>query len=309
MTVSTILVIGGTGAQGMPVVRGFVFDGRYAVKVLARDTQSPRAQILASISPKVEILEGAFTSEVNLINGLQGSQGSFLNIDSFTIGEKAKMVAFYNMTMATFTMGTYIKMAISGGNPMAPQVVIQKGEEVVIWRVPLTQPGAVVHVSLEGCAYSWHWLFDHKRQLTFGINLRQIEGYKYPNPSSPVAPDSSSNIQQTPPNIMESNSPFEKLPAELITIILSTTNSPADIQSIIRADPYIWRVFLHFKHSILRPFMQDLVSQYTRPYLTHLAMACCLRAIERKFYAQSRDQVEKVPCLKFITCIARRTFL
>ncbi|RKK09102.1 hypothetical protein BFJ63_vAg9955 [Fusarium oxysporum f. sp. narcissi] len=36
---------------------------------------------------------------------------------------------------------------------------------------------------------------------------------------------------------MESNSPFEKLPAELITIILSTTNSPADIQSIVRADP------------------------------------------------------------------------
>lgn len=40
--------------------------------------------------------------------------------------------------------------------------------------------------------------------------------------------------------------------------------------------------------------MQDLVSQYTRPYLTYLAMACRLRAIERKFYAQSRDQVEKV---------------
>jgi uncharacterized protein YbjT (DUF2867 family) len=92
MTVSTILVIGGTGAQGMPVVRGFVFDGRYAVKVLARDTQSPRAQKLASISPKVEILEGLFTSEVDLINGLQGSQGSFLNIDGFTIGEKAKMM-------------------------------------------------------------------------------------------------------------------------------------------------------------------------------------------------------------------------
>ncbi|KAJ4049095.1 hypothetical protein NW753_008094 [Fusarium oxysporum] len=92
MTVSTILVIGGTGAQGMPVVRGLVFDGRYAVKVLARDTQSPRAQKLASISPKVEILEGTFTSEVDLINGLQGSQGSFLNIDGFTIGEKAEMM-------------------------------------------------------------------------------------------------------------------------------------------------------------------------------------------------------------------------
>ncbi|EXA32360.1 hypothetical protein FOVG_16406 [Fusarium oxysporum f. sp. pisi HDV247] len=143
MTVSTILAIGGTGAQGIPVVRGLVFYGRYAVKVLARGTQSPHAQELVSVSPKVQILEGTFTSEVDLINGLQGSQGSFLNIDSFTIGEKAEMIAFYNMTMTIFTTGTYIEMAISDGNPMAPQVVTQKGEEVVIWRASLTQPGAV----------------------------------------------------------------------------------------------------------------------------------------------------------------------
>ncbi|KAJ0153051.1 Uncharacterized protein HZ326_4535 [Fusarium oxysporum f. sp. albedinis] len=106
MTVSTILVIGGTGAQGMPVVRGLVFDGRYAVKVLARDTQSPRDQKLASISPKVEILEGLFTSEAQ--HGHNKAQ------------------AFYNMTMTIFTTGKYIEMAISGGNPMAPQVVTQK---------------------------------------------------------------------------------------------------------------------------------------------------------------------------------------
>ncbi|KAK2667345.1 hypothetical protein RAB80_016536 [Fusarium oxysporum f. sp. vasinfectum] len=124
MTVSTILAIGSTGAQGIPDVRGLVFDGRYAVKVLARDTQSPHAQELASVSPKVQILEGTFTSEVDLINGLQGFQGSFLNIDSFTIGEKAEMMAFYNMTMTIFTTGTYIEMAISDGNPMAPQVVL-----------------------------------------------------------------------------------------------------------------------------------------------------------------------------------------
>ncbi|EXL68739.1 hypothetical protein FOPG_15210 [Fusarium oxysporum f. sp. conglutinans race 2 54008] len=133
MTVSTILAIGGTGAQGIPDVRVLVFDGHYAVKVLARDTQSPHAQELASVSPKVQILEGTFTSEVDLINGLQGSQGSFLNIDSFTIGEKAEMMAqhrhnkaqaFYNMTMTIFTTGTYIEMAISDGNPMAPQVVM-----------------------------------------------------------------------------------------------------------------------------------------------------------------------------------------
>ncbi|EXK86411.1 hypothetical protein FOQG_09683 [Fusarium oxysporum f. sp. raphani 54005] len=108
MTVSTILAIGGTGAQGIPDVRGLVFDGRYAVKVLARDTQSPHAQELASVSPKVQILEGTFTSEVDLINGLQGSQGSFLNIDSFTIGEKAEMMVLWYMSdlSTAHTLGT-----------------------------------------------------------------------------------------------------------------------------------------------------------------------------------------------------------
>ncbi|EXK36696.1 hypothetical protein FOXG_21066 [Fusarium oxysporum f. sp. lycopersici 4287] len=37
-----------------------------------------------------------------------------------------KAQAFYNMTMTIFTTGTYIEMAISGGNLMAPQVVTQK---------------------------------------------------------------------------------------------------------------------------------------------------------------------------------------
>lgn len=77
--------------------------------------------------------------------------------------------------MTVFTTGTYIEMAISGGNPMAPQVVIQKGEKVVIWRVPLTQPGAVVHVSLEDYAYSWHWLFDHLQRD--GIDLEVASEY------------------------------------------------------------------------------------------------------------------------------------
>ncbi|KAL7756980.1 hypothetical protein ACKLNR_013973 [Fusarium oxysporum f. sp. zingiberi] len=89
-----------------------------------------------------------------------------------------KAQAFYNMTMTIFTTGTYIEMAISGGIPMAPQVVIPKGEEVVIWRAPLTQPGAVVHVSLEDCAYSWHWLFDHPQRD--GIDLKMaIEHVRY----------------------------------------------------------------------------------------------------------------------------------
>jgi uncharacterized protein YbjT (DUF2867 family) len=230
MTVSKIFVIGGTGAQGMPVVRGLVSDGKYAVKVLTRNTKSPHAQELSAMSPKVELFEGTFTSETDLHNGLEGCDGLFLNIDGFTVGEKAEMFwtvriyelaiqhkikhfvfgnldygtkkggydlkyrtghydakgrmaewllsqhrlnkteAFYNMTLAIFTTGPYIEMAIaSNSTPMAPRIEIENGEEIVTWRVPLTQEGAVVHVSLEDCAYYARWLFDNPDQD--GIDL------------------------------------------------------------------------------------------------------------------------------------------
>ena len=47
-TTSTIFVIGGTGAQGMPIVRALVADKKYSVRVLTRDSSSPRAQELLS---------------------------------------------------------------------------------------------------------------------------------------------------------------------------------------------------------------------------------------------------------------------
>ena len=47
--ISTIFVIGGTGAQGMPVVRALVADKKYSVRVLTRDSTSPRAQALLAL--------------------------------------------------------------------------------------------------------------------------------------------------------------------------------------------------------------------------------------------------------------------
>lgn len=38
---SNIFVIGGTGAQGMPIVRSLVADKKYSVRVLTRDPSSP----------------------------------------------------------------------------------------------------------------------------------------------------------------------------------------------------------------------------------------------------------------------------
>ncbi|KAF4451660.1 hypothetical protein F53441_5339 [Fusarium austroafricanum] len=229
MAVSKIFVIGGTGAQGIPVVRGLASDERYAVKVLTRNPQSRRAQELAAISPKVQLVQGNLTSETDLRNGLDGCDGIFLNIDGFTVGEKVEMFwtmriyelavqhkikhfvfgnldygmrkggydekyrsghydgkgrmadwllaqhrlnkdqPFYDMTMAIFTTGPYVEMTIATGTPMSPTVETENGQDVVTWKMPLTDEGAVVHVSLDDCAYYVRWLFDHPEQD--GIDL------------------------------------------------------------------------------------------------------------------------------------------
>lgn len=227
MTVTKVFVIGGTGAQGIPVIRGLVCDGKYAVKSLTRDTTSRRAKQLLAMSPRVELLQGTFTSEEDLRKGLQGCDGLYLNIDGFTVGEKVEMFwtmriyelavqvglkhfvfgnldyglrkggyddryrtghydgkgrmaewlldqhrrnteasTSYDMTLAVFTTGPYIEMAIAPQTPMAPSIEVDEatGQDVVTWRVPLTEEGAVVHVSLEDCAHYARWLFDHPEE-------------------------------------------------------------------------------------------------------------------------------------------------
>lgn len=63
-TKKLILVVGATGAQGIPVVRALLApsdDGSpspYAVRALTRDPSNRRAQLLASLG--VELFKGMF---------------------------------------------------------------------------------------------------------------------------------------------------------------------------------------------------------------------------------------------------------
>ncbi|MFH8661629.1 NmrA family NAD(P)-binding protein [Streptomyces afghaniensis] len=86
---STIFVIGGTGAQGMPIVRALVADKKYSVRVLTRDATSPRAQELLALG-NVSILEGSFADEDVLREGFRSCDGAFVNIDGFNTGEKTE---------------------------------------------------------------------------------------------------------------------------------------------------------------------------------------------------------------------------
>ena len=63
-----IAIIGGTGAQGRPVIQHLVQDGAYRVRVLTRDTQHPRAKALVALGPEghVELVQGSAMQEATL---------------------------------------------------------------------------------------------------------------------------------------------------------------------------------------------------------------------------------------------------
>jgi NmrA-like family len=86
---SNIFVIGGTGAQGIPIVSALVADKKYAVRVLSRDSTSPRAKALLELD-NVSFLEGSFADEAILREGFRGCDGAFINIDGFNAGEKTE---------------------------------------------------------------------------------------------------------------------------------------------------------------------------------------------------------------------------
>ena len=88
--ISRIFVIGATGAQGLPVVRGLVADGRYSVLALTRDINSERAKQLARLG-NVTFLEGTFANETTLRTGMRSCEGAFINVDGFNTGEKTEM--------------------------------------------------------------------------------------------------------------------------------------------------------------------------------------------------------------------------
>lgn len=87
---SKIFVVGGTGAQGLPVIEALVADRKYAVRALSRDGSSRRAKGLLALG-NVEIVEGTFADEEVLRAGFRGCDGAYLNIDGFNTGEKTEM--------------------------------------------------------------------------------------------------------------------------------------------------------------------------------------------------------------------------
>src|SRR6202021_2614458 len=88
-TIARIFVIGGTGAQGIPIIRALVSDKKYFVRFLSRDPASRRATDLLALD-NVSVLQGSFADEAILREGFRDCDGAFVSIDGFNTGEKAE---------------------------------------------------------------------------------------------------------------------------------------------------------------------------------------------------------------------------
>ncbi|KAJ5226269.1 NmrA-like family protein [Penicillium chermesinum] len=109
--VSKIFMIGGTGAQGLPIVRELVKDRRYDVRILTRNPNSRRAKELAEL-PGVELLQGTFASEDDLTSGFTGCDGAFVNIDGFNCGEKSEL--FWGIRAYEIALSVGVKFYVWG---------------------------------------------------------------------------------------------------------------------------------------------------------------------------------------------------
>ncbi|KAJ5460075.1 uncharacterized protein N7458_001627 [Penicillium daleae] len=87
----SVLVIGGSGAQGMPVVKELSRQSQYSeIRVLTRDSTSENSQNLATL-PKVSLYIGQPDNEDDLKRAFTGIDLVHVNLNSFALGIKNEL--------------------------------------------------------------------------------------------------------------------------------------------------------------------------------------------------------------------------
>lgn len=110
-TSKKIFIIGGTGAQGLPIIHSLVSGPAYTIRVLTRDTSSPRARALTDLGD-VELIEGTFANEDDLRKGFRWCDYAFVNIDGFNAGEKTEM--FWTMRAYEIALEEGVRFFVLG---------------------------------------------------------------------------------------------------------------------------------------------------------------------------------------------------
>jgi nucleoside-diphosphate-sugar epimerase len=83
---NNVLLIGGAGAQGVPIVKALSADPQFtSIRILTRDPSSSNSQLLASL-PRVSLITGESTSEPSLRNAFKDVDLAFVNLNGFVLG-------------------------------------------------------------------------------------------------------------------------------------------------------------------------------------------------------------------------------
>lgn len=81
-----ILVVGGTGQQGLGVIAGLhSLSGNVSIRTITRDTNAEKAKKLRT-AYNVELIEGDFSGEELMRKALKGIDSVFLNLDYWALG-------------------------------------------------------------------------------------------------------------------------------------------------------------------------------------------------------------------------------
>jgi uncharacterized protein YbjT (DUF2867 family) len=82
MVTKRILVIGGTGAQGVAVTKALLgSDNSYTVRILSRNPGSKHARKILEKYPRVELVKGSFMDFDSVERALQDCYGAYVNTD------------------------------------------------------------------------------------------------------------------------------------------------------------------------------------------------------------------------------------
>ncbi|RYN61319.1 hypothetical protein AA0117_g13003 [Alternaria alternata] len=114
-----IVVIGGTGAQGYPVVQALANSKRYRVRVFTRNPDSVRCQTIANL-PNTTLIQGSQDNQNDLARAFKGVYGAWVNLDGFTIGEKAE--TFYGIRAYEIARGEGVQHYVWAGTDYAVKI-------------------------------------------------------------------------------------------------------------------------------------------------------------------------------------------
>ncbi|KAJ6144139.1 hypothetical protein N7470_008034 [Penicillium chermesinum] len=200
MTPQSVLVIGGSGAQGIPIVKELSrSDNYHAIRVLTRDPTSDNCRALASL-PKVTLYPGSADDEPALRRALAGVDLAFVNTNSWSLGIKGEIywgIRIYELAVqagvkhfiwssldnfavetrfdeelrredstrwSILTTGPYIEMLSELLRPTTDE------HGTYCFDAPLGQ-GAVPFVHLDDLGYYVDWIFSHIDESA-GMNLK-----------------------------------------------------------------------------------------------------------------------------------------